>query len=586
MNKKVIILGGGVAGMSAAHELVERGFSVKVLEKKAELPGGKARSIPLKETAMPGNLPLPGEHGFRFFPGFYKHIIDTMKRIPFGENGNMVYNNLVECPTIMFARAGKLPLNFPSRLPKSLAEVYQIIKNIFSMDTGLKPGESKIIALKVWQLMTSSKERRLGEYENISWLCYTEAHKYSDVYRALFVEGLTRTLVAAKAELCNTKTNGDVLLQILFHYTNPEIPNDRILNGPTNDTWLFPWLDYLRSKGVDYQFGSEVVDIQCDRNQVEAVWVSKNGGPATKYHGDLFILAIPVERAANLIRHNSVLLKLDPNLRNIVTLSEDVAWMNGIQFYLKEDVSVSLGHIILIDSPWALTAISQAQFWNGVDLSKYGKGDVRGILSVDVSDWDTPGILYGLPAKECTKQQAILEVWTQLKKSLNVDEVILSDENLSFAYLDEAIVYEDAASNRFKFSTNAAGVEPAKYGSNKVVRNEEPLLVNKKNTWEIRNEAETAISNLFLASDYVKTNTDLATMEGANEAARRAVNAIIKKEDSRFKRCQLWELHEPRWLELHKWLDKRRYKKGLPWKNYGPLLKFVPTFLLNLFPKL
>ena len=25
---------------------------------------------------------VPGEHGFRFFPGFYKHVIDTMRRIP------------------------------------------------------------------------------------------------------------------------------------------------------------------------------------------------------------------------------------------------------------------------------------------------------------------------------------------------------------------------------------------------------------------------------------------------------------------------------------------------------------------------
>jgi glycine/D-amino acid oxidase-like deaminating enzyme len=31
--KKVIVLGGGVAGMSAAHELIERGFEVEVYER-------------------------------------------------------------------------------------------------------------------------------------------------------------------------------------------------------------------------------------------------------------------------------------------------------------------------------------------------------------------------------------------------------------------------------------------------------------------------------------------------------------------------------------------------------------------------
>ena len=44
---KVAVLGGGVAGMSAAHELIERGFRVAVFERQIELCGGKARSIPV-----------------------------------------------------------------------------------------------------------------------------------------------------------------------------------------------------------------------------------------------------------------------------------------------------------------------------------------------------------------------------------------------------------------------------------------------------------------------------------------------------------------------------------------------------------
>ena len=46
MPARIIILGGGVAGMSAAHELIERGFEVVVLE-RGEIAGGKARSVPV-----------------------------------------------------------------------------------------------------------------------------------------------------------------------------------------------------------------------------------------------------------------------------------------------------------------------------------------------------------------------------------------------------------------------------------------------------------------------------------------------------------------------------------------------------------
>ena len=68
--------------MTAAHELASwPGFEVVVFEFRA-VAGGKARSM----DAIPGvggRRALPGEHGFRFFPGFYKHVPDTMSRIPY-----------------------------------------------------------------------------------------------------------------------------------------------------------------------------------------------------------------------------------------------------------------------------------------------------------------------------------------------------------------------------------------------------------------------------------------------------------------------------------------------------------------------
>jgi NADPH-dependent 2,4-dienoyl-CoA reductase/sulfur reductase-like enzyme len=65
----VLVLGGGVGGMSAAHELAERGFSVTVIEDR-DVPGGKARSIFVPDSGRGGRQDLPAEHGFRFFPGF------------------------------------------------------------------------------------------------------------------------------------------------------------------------------------------------------------------------------------------------------------------------------------------------------------------------------------------------------------------------------------------------------------------------------------------------------------------------------------------------------------------------------------
>src|SRR5947208_1480298 len=117
MQQSVAILGGGVAGLSAAHELAERGFQVHVYERKPVL-GGKARSIPVPLSATGGRAALPGEHGFRFFPGFYKHVTDTMRRIPYGLHGN-TFDNLTVATRMLLARAGRTEITWLARSPRT-----------------------------------------------------------------------------------------------------------------------------------------------------------------------------------------------------------------------------------------------------------------------------------------------------------------------------------------------------------------------------------------------------------------------------------------------------------------------------------
>ena len=93
--------------------------------------------------------------------------------------------------------------------------------------------------------------------------------------------------------------------------------------------------------------------------------------------------------------------------------------------------------------------------------------------------------------------------------------------------------------------------------------NAEPLLVNTAGSWANRPGAVTKIPNFFLASDFVQTNTDLATMEGANEAARRAVNGILKADNSCAKPCGVWKLWEPPVLAPFRMLDAVRWRLGL-----------------------
>lgn len=74
---------------------------------------------------------------------------------------------------------------------------------------------------------------------------------------------------------------------------------------------------------------------------------------------------------------------------------------------------------------------------------------------------------------------------------------------------------------------------------------------------------ERDLERLYLAGDYVRTETDLATMESASEAGRRAANGVLRAA-GRDPDVQTWGLDEPGFLEPLRRQDRRRYRLGLP----------------------
>ena len=588
MPKKIIILGGGVAGMSAAHELIERGFEVEVFERRYP-PGGKARSVKVTHDDGASGLQLAhlakgkgridhrlsGEHGFRFFPGFYKHVVDTMLRIP-SFDGRPVADHLVPTTRMAITQYGKPTFIVPMVFPHTPSDAGVLLRDIlaaFGPIGEFSPEELAFFGARLWQILTSCGERRLAEYERIDWWEFVDADKRSKSYQKFLAVGLTRSLVAAKARRASTRTIGDIFVQLLLTVLAPTgEATDRVLDGPTNLVWIDPWLAYLESRGVHYHRKSEIEEILCDKGRITGVAVNQNG-KRTLVHGDHYIAALPLERISALV--NRGLLAVAPELANLATLALNVEWMSGVQFYLDRDVPTAHGHVIHIDTEWALTSISQLQFWRDVPPKQFGDSNVRGIISVDVSDWTAPGG-NGRAAINCSREEAVRETWRQLKESINAEQELLRDEDLHSWFLDPDIRSDP--------------------GDPGVLQNVEPLLVNLVDTWRLRPKATTAIPNLFLASDYVRTYTDLATMEGANEAARRAVNGLLDAVNFDGPRCELWELHEPETLAPWRLHDATRFKAGLPWdrsltqvaahalKGASPLLDQVRPLLEEVAP--
>ena len=523
---RVAILGGGVAGLTAAHELAERGFEVVVVESR-DIPGGKARSLPVPGSGTGGRADLPAEHGFRFFPGFYQHLPDTMRRIPDGSG--TVAGNLTGATRILFAQAhGRNELVAAAHLPESLEDLAVLSRFLFEVLTklGIPPNEHALLMERLLTLLTSCDERRYEQWEELAWWDYIGAERRSEAFRKWVGEGLTRTLVAARGREISARTGGLILAQIVFDLTRAGGRADRVLDAPTNEAWIDPWVARLRGLGVDLRLDAPVQGLRVRDGRIAGVTT-----PAGTVTADHYVAALPVEVMRTLA--GPPLRALDPAFARLDRLV--TRWMNGVLFYLDRDVPLVHGHAVYIDSEWALTSISQKQFWKGVDLSRYGDGRVKGILSVDVSDWDTPGRRTNKVAMRCTKEEIRAEVWGQLQDHLEGE---IDERTVLAWFLDPAITFPNP--------TEAANLEP--------------LLINTAGSWADRPGVTTRIPNLLLAADYVRTNTDLATMEAANEAARRAVNEILKRTGSAAKPCTIYALPEPKFLRPARKLDELRWR--------------------------
>ncbi|HJP68789.1 MAG TPA: polyprenyl synthetase family protein, partial [Sphingomicrobium sp.] len=484
---------------------------------------------------------------FRFFPGFYKHVIDSMRRTPTGD-GRSVANALVNTTRLGITQYRQPIFELPARFPRAPTDALTILQDVllaFSPVTGLRPDDLALFGARLWQILTSCPERRLAEYEKISWWEFTGAQPRSPAYQKFLATGITRSLVAAKARMASTRTIGDIFVQLMLTMLDPGAvagTTDRVLDGPTSIVWIDPWRRWLESLGVEYRTCVEAKHVRCDRGRITGI-VAEFEGRTELIQGDYYVCALPLEQATPLITPE--ILAADPSLESLATLLPNVEWMNGVQFYLRRDVPMLHGHIIHIDTEWALTSISQSQFWRPEMIDRYANLEFNGIISTDVSDWDMPG-LNGRPAEECSPEEVAAETWEQLKRSVNSGGAeVLDDDNLCGWFLDPDIAADPTRAGR--------------------LTNLEPLLVNYVDTWRLRPEAVTAIPNLFLAADYVRTHTDLATMEAANEAARRAVNGILDADGFSGSRCNIWALEEPAVLEPFRSYDAARFRLGLGW---------------------
>jgi uncharacterized protein with NAD-binding domain and iron-sulfur cluster len=527
---------------------------------------------------------IPGEHGFRFFPNFYRNLFDTMRRTPiaadqavFVETPRTVLDDITRTEIQRVGHAdAELSFNFPRRPVTSLQEAFEVLTQL------LKSNQCTLddlvrFQLKLFKYMTSCPERRAAEYESQSWWDFVEGERYSENFRR-YVYSTGQMLVAADAETSDARSFGTAGVQLLLDHLRGGAQTDGTLNGPTSLVWFDHWRRYLETQGVEFYRGV-LKEIQVVGHTVWPVVhvLDEPDEPTRVLVRDYYVIAVDVVTAQELVKHSELqgddfnrLRRLE--LGDLTEAKPDGALqhISGIQYYFNTDVRFVEGHTDYADSEWGLTSISQPQFWT---RRRGWWSGYRGVLSVDIGNWFAEGAAKHPPAWESTKDEIAEEVWRQIKKSITKKDLKETVCEPLFYHLDECIEFERGA---------------RKLPSN----NCSPYLITRPGEYATRpgkpGAYQVHYGKLALAGTYMQTYTRLTTMEAANESARHAVNAILEHTQLPYERCRTWNPEDHEAPELRYLIDLDRKLSGLRLPHFVDILDMreVPRALLRAEPDL
>jgi uncharacterized protein with NAD-binding domain and iron-sulfur cluster len=369
------VFGAGIGGLTIAQELAERGFKVHVFEKQSRtLAGGLAASqwhigerIPAMFRALypkadeDFDFALPAEHGFRFFPSFYVHVVDTMRRIPIWDRQQLDVASLIAFPTeqpddrfvcdirdaltaAKPAQGGAVAAADPNAILNVVARIFALAEFRGQVDffrpplvtasnlvatnkTAMVFDDGRVLAYdrrvprsqlgsfagsfllelfglghevrdmalmttRMLQYLTSCRERRLAHYEKMTFWDFMQADRLSPTLQAQLGR-FTRLLMAMDARRGEARTVLSVLVRMLLDQGSAGMSTDRVLNGPTTERWIVPWVRHLEANlGVTFHWCSELTRFELDgQGKLADAWVRRAGMPnATEYRLTDFLL--------------------------------------------------------------------------------------------------------------------------------------------------------------------------------------------------------------------------------------------------------------------------------------------------------
>lgn len=484
--KKVVIIGGGIGGLSAAFDLMQAGgFDVHLYERN-HVCGGQARSI---ESPRCSNV-----YAWRVWTSSYYNFFDIVDRIPSSSSGQFVgTSNFVELPKYVHS-AGRFSDNNRTTLD---------IRNFQSKS------EFRRVIRKLAAMMSLS-DAGLKRYCEVTFYDYIDPREQATVDFVDEFVGPILGMEARKATMRSVVRGWNLTYFSLGIYTGFRKPRIYVTTKPYNDAIFTPWVRMLRNGGVQVHMDTPIQSIDYDpaSNRVRSVHV----GNAKIVRADEFVLALDQTALRRLLMQSTSELMSFPMIQRASELCKVGNQMYfGFMLYFSEEFdSASLPGACASDQPWKPVIQNYRTVW---DLQSRKKCDAAELLQVSCLNL-VPGY-NGKTLEECSVQEALEESLLQLRRSILMRDMRTASGKSVWDVVDGYEVWP-----HWKTSSRTGRMY------NKL--REYKFSINR-GVWRRMPTTTTPISNLFFGSVIAKTDTPMVSMEIACTAGRNAAHAIASK---------------------------------------------------------
>jgi hypothetical protein len=483
---KVVIVGAGIAGLSAALRLVERGFDVTIYEEDSFI-GGKlgAHNHPERPEDF-------HEHAYHMYLNWYLNFWQIIDEI--GISRHFVPQSYVSY----------ISRDRPGRVIRqtNAASFRHWLQNTLA---GLRPPGTMFLYLySIADLLATPMQPR-GAFDRWSTHGFLSSRGYM-TDQAMMLHGLT----LVRAFSCPTFLS-DARTYKHFESYSAADPNPMMwfLKGNSQqflfaqfEAHLHKRVEEARVKGLDASLRicplSRVERLHLSNGRIIGLDIAKLGvsptidlgGPPQvesrqrdDVEGDI-IVSIPPAQLARLI--DSKVYAADPDLINVRRLKGMP--MASFDVYFKKKLpGIPKGVVLLLDSIHELSFIDTSQLW------QQNKEDAATSLNVVLSDYN------------------IFAEWKDSSDSQDLSGL----KSMIFEDLRHYIKFDDGDidHDRCHFQTNRS----------------EELFINEVGSWDFRPQTTCAIPNLFIAGDYCQTPIDVVTVEGAVVSGLMAAESIRRR---------------------------------------------------------